>query len=119
MNDVRVVRDPDEIIGNFCPRYTDDRFSTPRTVYLAPGYHENALKGLSLEYSDRLRDQHGEKHEKAWKASQSSGLAICSGNQVERYLQLLLKNSRLRLILIKASFTDTGHPLREYYFIDS
>ena len=71
----RIPSNPLEPI-NIRPHYSDHRFDQPQTTYLASGMRDegsHAIKGLSYDYDDRLRQWSYTKFEASFAAADRSG----------------------------------------------
>lgn len=136
MSDVQVIHSPLTPIPDLFPHYTDKRFDSPRTVYLADGYKtENGwLSGdewvvrrdfvyaaPTYAYDDRLRQWHGyDAAEYAGHVAEKQIPEYRCAAHIEVYLRELMRDKSLKLIHILAGVNHSnGYPYCVYGYISN
>lgn len=118
---IAIQSNPNQSIRHLRPHYTDDRFKTARTVYLARGYtlDGDSVKGAAYNYSDRYRQWSSvESWDNAINTAKTQFPDMNSAAHIEVFLRTIHDDPELKLVHIMAGFNvSNGYDYQVYGFI--
>lgn len=118
---IPVQSKPTAPISHLRPHYTDDRFKSAQTVYLAKGYKltGETVKGAAYNYSDRYRQWSSvESWDKAIHAAKAQFPETNCAAHIEAFLRAIHDDPELKLVHIMAGFNvSNGYDYQVYGFI--
>ncbi len=109
-------------IANLMPHYTDSRFKTPQTVWIAEGQKINnrdgTVSGAVYNYSDRIWGWSWKRCDTVSKSIRES-LDPRSPAYIQEFLRQVLELPELHLLHVMAGFNlSTGFPYQIYGYIE-
>jgi hypothetical protein len=123
---IAIQNNPTASIRHLRPHYTDDRFKTARTVYLARGYKlegddGETVKGAHYNYSDRYRLWFtSDLIDAAWDAAKAIDKSVSTAAAIEAFLRHVHQDPELKLVHIMAGFNvSNGFDYQVYGYIPS